>query len=60
MHLVCSRQQCVIADCGEVPAGEDIWIVIDDGTGDTFPDYPNESKIQFDKVSVLRNCQHCL
>ena len=43
-------QPCVIADCGEVPAGEDIMSVEDDGTGDTYSDYPTESNVEFTKV----------
>ena len=50
MYCICSLQLCVIADCGEVPAGEDIMTVTDDGTGDTYSDHPGESNVQFSKV----------
>ena len=47
------KKPCVIADCGEVPAGEDIMAVKDDGTGDTYSDYPTESSVEFTKFSEV-------
>ncbi|CAB3996223.1 Peptidyl-prolyl cis-trans isomerase D [Paramuricea clavata] len=47
------KMPCVIADCGEVLAEEDIMTVKDDGTGDTYSDHPEESNVQFTKFSEV-------
>ncbi|XP_002734227.1 peptidyl-prolyl cis-trans isomerase D-like [Saccoglossus kowalevskii] len=36
---------CIIEDCGEIPAGEDGVTCVDDGTGDTYADYPEDSDV---------------
>jgi hypothetical protein len=45
-------QECIIADCGEVPPGEDISSigVVDDGTGDLYDDYPEDTDLDFSQV----------
>lgn len=44
---------CLILDCGEIPEGEDYMAVEDDGTGDTFADYPEESPTDFTKFTEV-------
>lgn len=41
------KQECVISDCGEIPAGEDDGFVADDGTGDKYADFPSDSGLDF-------------
>uniref|UniRef100_A0A8C9FKN0 Peptidyl-prolyl cis-trans isomerase D n=1 Tax=Pavo cristatus TaxID=9049 RepID=A0A8C9FKN0_PAVCR len=36
---------CVIAECGELKEGDDWGIVPQDGSGDTYPDFPEDSDI---------------
>lgn len=43
-------QPCVIADCGVVPEGTDVNLTEDDGTGDAYADWPEDSDIDFTKV----------
>lgn len=46
------QQECVIADCGEVSADEDISSVgfVDDGTGDVYEDYPDDTDLDFTRA----------
>lgn len=47
------KKPCLIEDCGEIPEGEDLMTEEDDGTGDTFPDYPEDSKTDFTKFNEV-------
>ncbi|XP_046853166.1 peptidyl-prolyl cis-trans isomerase D-like [Xenia sp. Carnegie-2017] len=47
------KKACVIADCGEIPADEDIFAMKDDGTGDVYSDYPEESNIDFSNFNEV-------
>lgn len=39
------RKPCVIEDCGEIQAGDDVGVCFDDGTGDKFPDWPDDCDV---------------
>ncbi|XP_064610177.1 peptidyl-prolyl cis-trans isomerase D-like isoform X1 [Liolophura sinensis] len=43
-------QPCVISDCGVLPDGKDENLTEDDGTGDVYADWPEDSDIDFTKV----------
>lgn len=45
-------QPCIIADCGEHKAGDDWGVAPDDGSGDAHPDFPEDSDLDFNDVSV--------
>lgn len=45
-------QPCVIADCGEHKDGDSWGAAPNDGTGDTHPDYPEDSDINFKDVRM--------
>lgn len=48
------KKSCIIEDCGEIPEEEEVSFVNDDGTGDTYADYPQDSKlIDFTKFSEV-------
>ncbi|TRY54687.1 hypothetical protein DNTS_031224 [Danionella cerebrum] len=38
---------CVIAECGEHKAGDDWGIAPNDGSGDTYPDFPEDADVDF-------------
>uniref|UniRef100_A0A8C1IV06 peptidylprolyl isomerase n=1 Tax=Cyprinus carpio TaxID=7962 RepID=A0A8C1IV06_CYPCA len=40
-------QPCIIAECGEHKAGDDWSIAPNDGSGDTYPDFPEDSDMDF-------------
>ena len=43
----------MIEDCGELKAGEDDGVaVVDDGTGDVYPDWFEDSDLKSDDVSL--------
>jgi len=44
---------CVIAECGELKEGDDWGIVPQDGSGDTYPDFPEDSDIDLKDVSIF-------
>ena len=48
----------MIADCGEIPADEDIFAMNDDGTGDVYSDYPEESNIDFSNVCITHHLNY--
>ena len=39
---------CIISDCGEIAPGEDDGFVKDDGSGDIYPECPDDSGIDFE------------
>lgn len=41
------KQTCMIADCGEILPGQDDGCRVDDGTGDKYADWPDDSDINF-------------
>lgn len=45
-------QLCVIADCGEHKDGDSLGVAPNDGSGDTYPDFPEDSDIDFKDVSI--------
>ena len=45
-------QECRIANCGELAAGEEDACVVDDGTGDKHADFPGDTDIDFENVSL--------
>lgn len=45
-------ERCEIYDCGEFKPGESFNIVDNDGTVDTYPQFPDDSDINFDKASM--------
>lgn len=47
-----SLQPCVIADCGEHKDGDSWGSAPNDGSGDTHPDFPEDSDIDFKDVSI--------
>jgi len=44
---------CVVADCGELKEGDDWGIVPQDGSGDAYPDFPEDSDIDLKDVSIF-------
>uniref|UniRef100_A0A673LLG5 peptidylprolyl isomerase n=1 Tax=Sinocyclocheilus rhinocerous TaxID=307959 RepID=A0A673LLG5_9TELE len=38
---------CIIAECGEHKAGDDCGIAPNDGSGDAYPDFPEDSNMDF-------------
>lgn len=55
MALSVSRlflQPCVIADCGEHKDGDSWGAAPNDGSGDTHPDFPEDSDINLKDVSI--------
>ncbi|KAF1479241.1 Peptidyl-prolyl cis-trans isomerase D, partial [Eudyptes chrysolophus] len=44
---------CVIADCGELKEGDDWGIVPQDGSGDAYPDFPEDSDIDLKDVDKI-------
>lgn len=46
-------QLCIIADCGELKEGDDWGIAPMDGSGDTHPDFPEDSDIDLKDVSMF-------
>nr|XP_057920276.1 peptidyl-prolyl cis-trans isomerase D [Doryrhamphus excisus] len=44
---------CIIADCGEHKDGDSWAVVSDDGTGDTHPDFPEDSDVDFKDVDKV-------
>ncbi|XP_067663824.1 peptidyl-prolyl cis-trans isomerase D-like [Haliotis asinina] len=40
-------QECVISECGELQPGEDFQKTKDDGTGDTYADFPIDAGLDF-------------
>lgn len=52
-------QLCAIDDCGELQPGDDDGTATnDDGTGDVYADWPDDSDIDFKDVSVHPNPNH--
>ncbi len=50
-------QDCVICECGEFTEGEsDALKIEDDGTGDVYPDSPEEAALDFKDVSLKHFC----
>lgn len=48
-------ERCVIVGCGQINPGEELGLIIRDGTEDVFPFYPEDTKFNF--KSVLEVCQ---
>lgn len=46
-------QPCVVADCGEHKDGDSWGVAPSDGSGDTHPDFPEDSDVDFKDVSVI-------
>lgn len=51
-------QRCEIYDCGEIKPGESFGITDDDGTKDIFPQFPEDSNVDFTgaPVSTILSC----
>lgn len=45
-------QSCIIGDCGEHKDGDSWGFAPSDGSGDTHPDFPEDSDIDFKDVSI--------
>lgn len=45
-------QLCIIAECGEHKDGDSWGVASSDGSGDTHPDFPEDSDIDFKDVSI--------
>ncbi|XP_063415307.1 peptidyl-prolyl cis-trans isomerase D-like [Mytilus trossulus] len=43
-------KECKIADCGEIALGEDDGFVKDDGSGDIYPEWPEDSGVDFENT----------
>ncbi|VDI33274.1 peptidyl-prolyl isomerase D [Mytilus galloprovincialis] len=43
-------KECKIADCGEIAPGEDDGFVKDDGSGDIYPEWPEDSGVDFENT----------
>lgn len=48
-------QLCVIAECGELKEGDDWGIFPKDGSGDSYPDFPEDADIDLKDVSTFRS-----
>ena len=48
-----SLQPCIIADCGEHKEGDSWGFAPKDGSGDSHPDFPEDSDIDFKDVSEI-------
>uniref|UniRef100_UPI00358E7BF9 peptidyl-prolyl cis-trans isomerase D n=1 Tax=Myxine glutinosa TaxID=7769 RepID=UPI00358E7BF9 len=46
-------QACLIGDCGQFRNGEDWRVVPNDGTGDQYPDFPEDSDIDIRDVAAV-------
>ncbi|XP_012373350.1 peptidyl-prolyl cis-trans isomerase D [Octodon degus] len=44
---------CVIADCGELKAGDDWGIFPKDGSGDSYPDFPEDADVDLKDVDKI-------
>ena len=44
------KQDCIIADCGELQPGEGDGIVDNEGLGDVYPGFPDDSDLDFSEV----------
>ncbi|XP_060741289.1 peptidyl-prolyl cis-trans isomerase D [Tachysurus vachellii] len=44
---------CIIADCGEHKADDDWAVASDDGSGDVYPDFPEDSDVDFKDVDKV-------
>ncbi len=51
--VISLSQPCVIAECGEHKAGDDWGIAPNDGSGDTYPDFPEDSDMDFKDVIIF-------
>lgn len=52
-YLLFFLQRIEITDCGELMPGDDDGMAIrDDGTGDAFPDYPEDADFDITDVSI--------
>lgn len=49
--LLLSLQPCVIADCGQHQDGDSWGTAPSDGSGDTHPEFPEDSDVDFKDVS---------
>lgn len=47
-------QPCIIADCGEHKDGDNWGSAPNDGSGDTHPDFPEDSDINLKDVSICQ------
>lgn len=45
----------MIADCGEHKAGDEWGVASDDGSGDVYSDFPEDSDVEFNDVSVSQH-----
>ncbi|XP_059377790.1 peptidyl-prolyl cis-trans isomerase D-like [Carassius carassius] len=44
---------CIIAECREHKAGDDWSIALNDGSGDRYPDFPEDSDMDFKDVIIF-------
>ncbi|XP_042222467.1 peptidyl-prolyl cis-trans isomerase D-like isoform X2 [Homarus americanus] len=45
-------ERCEIYDCGELKSGDSFGIVDDDGTVDTYPQFPDDSDVNFEEATM--------
>ncbi|XP_072296375.1 peptidyl-prolyl cis-trans isomerase D [Eucyclogobius newberryi] len=48
-------QPCVISDCGEHKDGDNWGVELDDGSGDTYPEFPEDVEIDFKDVVKVQS-----
>ncbi len=48
-------QPCIVAECGEHKAGDEWGIAPNDGSGDTYPDFPEDSDMDFKDVIIFQH-----
>lgn len=53
IETVLYLQDCIISDCGEIAPGEDDGFIKDDGSGDIYPEWPDDSGIDFENVMPI-------
>ncbi|CAG2104645.1 unnamed protein product [Medioppia subpectinata] len=46
-------EKCVVSDCGQFKAGEDWNLIINDGTEDVFPSFPEDSDLDFTSIDQI-------
>lgn len=52
LQLTALLQLCVIADCGELKEGDDWGLFPQDGSGDSYPDFPEDADVDLKDVSA--------
>lgn len=50
VSVLFTPQPCIISECGEHKEGDDWGVAPIDGSGDTHPDFPEDSDVDFKDV----------